>query len=292
MAGKKIPFGIGAAISLSSATSRFNKGDMVGAGLDLASGVASIVPGIGTAASFAIDGLNMARDVSHSGGLKQVGVGGVMKTLAIGGAATAGVIAANEMFNNSGNVGTQSLNNSSSGNKPNNQSQSQDNTTTTNKNSDSTSPVGSESNANSHKNNTKNNNSGVGDSAQNSAQNRVITSNNDGMNSHMNERVGSIIANGVGNVSDYTNVGGMGAGGIDKDLFERLTTAMENMNNNLGNGNNMMASSQQVSSSSNPITNIFNQTSKMQDVNVGFDVDDLIDGIVDSLGNKGNVLVP
>jgi hypothetical protein len=253
MAGKKIPFGIGAAISLSSATSRFKKGDMVGAGLDLASGVASIVPGIGTAASFAIDGLNMARDVSHSGGLKQVGVGGAMKSLAIGGAATAGVIAANEMFNNSGNVGTQSLNNSSSGNKPNNQSQSQDNTTTTNKNSDSNSSVGYESNnANPHKNNT----------------------NND-----------------VGSVSNYPNVGGMGAGGIDKDLFERLTTAMENMNNNLGNGNNMMASSQQVSSSSNPITNIFNQTSKMQDVNVGFDVDDLVDGIVGSLGNKSNVLV-
>ena len=59
---KKIPI-LGAIASLGFATSRLMKGDFVGAGLEIASGGASIFPGAGTTASLGIDALLMARDV-------------------------------------------------------------------------------------------------------------------------------------------------------------------------------------------------------------------------------------
>jgi len=63
---KKIPV-IGAVAGGIFAAARLAKGDAVGALAELASGAASIVPGIGTAASVAIDAGIMARDVSKSG---------------------------------------------------------------------------------------------------------------------------------------------------------------------------------------------------------------------------------
>lgn len=61
---KKLPFGIGLAAALAFAADRAMGGDFVGAGLEAASGAASIVPGIGTAASLGIDGLLAARDLT------------------------------------------------------------------------------------------------------------------------------------------------------------------------------------------------------------------------------------
>ena len=60
---KKIPI-IGALISFGFAVSKFRKGDFIGAGLEIASGLASFIPGVGTVASIAIDGVSMARDLS------------------------------------------------------------------------------------------------------------------------------------------------------------------------------------------------------------------------------------
>jgi len=62
---KKIPI-LGALAGIGFAISRFKQGDVLGAGLELASGVASIFPGLGTAASVAIDAGLAARDVSQS----------------------------------------------------------------------------------------------------------------------------------------------------------------------------------------------------------------------------------
>ena len=62
---KKIP-GIGLLAGLGFAASRAMDGDWLGAGGELASGAASTVPGIGTAASVAIDAAMLARDVSKS----------------------------------------------------------------------------------------------------------------------------------------------------------------------------------------------------------------------------------
>lgn len=61
MGVKKIPV-IGALAGLGFAASRAAKGDWLGAAGELASGAASIIPGVGTAASLAIDGALMARD--------------------------------------------------------------------------------------------------------------------------------------------------------------------------------------------------------------------------------------
>jgi hypothetical protein len=62
---KKIPI-IGALAGVGFAISRAAKGDYAGAALELASGAASIIPGIGTAASVAIDAGLAARDISQS----------------------------------------------------------------------------------------------------------------------------------------------------------------------------------------------------------------------------------
>lgn len=62
---KKIPI-IGALAGVGFAISRAAKGDYAGAALELASGAASTIPGIGTAASVAIDAGLAARDISQS----------------------------------------------------------------------------------------------------------------------------------------------------------------------------------------------------------------------------------
>jgi hypothetical protein len=58
---KKIPL-IGAVAGLAFAASDLLEGDTVGAGLDAASGLVSIIPGVGTAASIALDATKAARD--------------------------------------------------------------------------------------------------------------------------------------------------------------------------------------------------------------------------------------
>ena len=62
---KKIPI-IGALAGLGFAISRAASGDWVGAAGELASGVASTIPGLGTAASVAIDAGLAARDISKA----------------------------------------------------------------------------------------------------------------------------------------------------------------------------------------------------------------------------------
>jgi len=62
---KKIPFvGLGAALLF--AGQRAMAGDFTGAGLELASGAASTIPGVGTAASIAIDAATVARDIKRA----------------------------------------------------------------------------------------------------------------------------------------------------------------------------------------------------------------------------------
>jgi hypothetical protein len=63
---KKIPI-IGAIAGLGFGAMRALQGDFVGAAGEVASGVASTVPGAGTAASFAIDAGLAARDISRAG---------------------------------------------------------------------------------------------------------------------------------------------------------------------------------------------------------------------------------
>jgi len=62
MLGKKIPV-VGLGLAAIFAAQRAMEGDLLGAGLELASGAASTVPGVGTAASFGLDAALMARDV-------------------------------------------------------------------------------------------------------------------------------------------------------------------------------------------------------------------------------------
>ena len=58
---KKIPV-LGALLGLFFGISRFKKGDVVGGLMEVASGISSIVPGIGTAIGLAIDGVLLFRD--------------------------------------------------------------------------------------------------------------------------------------------------------------------------------------------------------------------------------------
>ena len=58
---KKLPF-VGLALGLGFAIDRARKGDFVGASMELGSGAASMIPGLGTAASILIDGTLMAKD--------------------------------------------------------------------------------------------------------------------------------------------------------------------------------------------------------------------------------------
>lgn len=62
---KKVPI-VGALAALGFGASRLFKGDPVGAGLEIASGISSIFPGIGTAASLGIDAALVARDMSKN----------------------------------------------------------------------------------------------------------------------------------------------------------------------------------------------------------------------------------
>ena len=62
---KKVPF-LGALAGLGYGINRAMGGDFVGATMDVASGLASIVPGFGTAASLGIDAALVARDVSKA----------------------------------------------------------------------------------------------------------------------------------------------------------------------------------------------------------------------------------
>ena len=72
--GKKIPL-IGLGLSAFFAAERAAKGDMLGAALELASGASSTIPGLGTAASVAIDAALIGRDAGvvpfAEGGLTQ-----------------------------------------------------------------------------------------------------------------------------------------------------------------------------------------------------------------------------
>jgi hypothetical protein len=61
LAGKLLP-GVGLAFGAKDAYDRYQKGDYLGAGLAGLSGVASLVPGVGTAASLGLDAANLARD--------------------------------------------------------------------------------------------------------------------------------------------------------------------------------------------------------------------------------------
>ncbi len=64
--GKKLPFGVGALIAGGLAADRALAGDLKGAGLEIASGAASIIPGVGTVSSLAIDAAIYARDVERA----------------------------------------------------------------------------------------------------------------------------------------------------------------------------------------------------------------------------------
>jgi len=74
---KKIPF-VGLVAALSFAAGRAGSGDFVGAGLEVLSGAASTLPGVGTAASVAIDAGLLARDLSRSSGGMNAEVEAVM----------------------------------------------------------------------------------------------------------------------------------------------------------------------------------------------------------------------
>lgn len=63
--GKVLP-GIGLGIALKFARDRFKEGDNLGAGAEIVSGVASLFPGLGTAASLFLDAGLVARDVALS----------------------------------------------------------------------------------------------------------------------------------------------------------------------------------------------------------------------------------
>ena len=63
---KKVPI-VGSLISIAFAVSRFKSGDYVGGGLDILSGIATMIPGIGTGVSIAIDALNAFLDFKAGG---------------------------------------------------------------------------------------------------------------------------------------------------------------------------------------------------------------------------------
>lgn len=61
IAGKALP-GAGLALGIADAYNRWKKGDVTGAAISGASGVASLMPGVGTAASLGLDAYNAMRD--------------------------------------------------------------------------------------------------------------------------------------------------------------------------------------------------------------------------------------
>jgi hypothetical protein len=75
---KGAPF-VGALISIGFAVSRFMKGDIIGGGIDVLSGIASLFPGPGTFISYALDALNAFLDYKAGGiGEKSKGKGAVI----------------------------------------------------------------------------------------------------------------------------------------------------------------------------------------------------------------------
>ena len=70
---KKVPI-LGLGLGALFAAQRAMSGDLVGAGLELASGAASTIPGAGTAASLGIDAALMARDMQNEGGYERGGI--------------------------------------------------------------------------------------------------------------------------------------------------------------------------------------------------------------------------
>ena len=71
---KRLPFFLGLGFSVPFAIGRMREGDYVGAGLELLEGLTAAIPGYGTAASYAIAGGSMARDIS-----RELGGTGVME---------------------------------------------------------------------------------------------------------------------------------------------------------------------------------------------------------------------
>ena len=72
-AGGKIMPAIGGVMSAKSAYDRASKGDYVGAGLDVVSGVASFIPGIGTAIALGADAINAMKDMKKNDEMKAIG---------------------------------------------------------------------------------------------------------------------------------------------------------------------------------------------------------------------------
>jgi peptidoglycan hydrolase-like protein with peptidoglycan-binding domain len=64
--GKALP-GVGLAFGAADAYDRAKKGDWLGAGIAGLSGVTSLVPGIGTAATLGLDAINVGRDLAKGG---------------------------------------------------------------------------------------------------------------------------------------------------------------------------------------------------------------------------------
>ena len=84
---KKVPI-VGSLISIAFAVSRFKSGDYVGGGLEILSGLAAMIPGVGTMVSIAIDALNAFLDFKaggigegkpSKGGMLMDWVGGMVK---------------------------------------------------------------------------------------------------------------------------------------------------------------------------------------------------------------------
>lgn len=65
MLGKKIPF-LGLGLGLGFAADRFSEGDILGGLGEILSGALSIIPGLGTAASFGVDALLVGRDLKKA----------------------------------------------------------------------------------------------------------------------------------------------------------------------------------------------------------------------------------
>jgi hypothetical protein len=77
---KKIPV-IGLLAGVGFGLQRMMKGDMAGAALELASGAAGTIPGIGTAASIGIDAALAAKDMGVFGSTAKPSVGGAKPTI-------------------------------------------------------------------------------------------------------------------------------------------------------------------------------------------------------------------
>ena len=84
---KKVPI-LGAVMGAAFAVDRLRKGDFLGAGLELASGVASIFPGLGTGISVGLDAALIARDVAGEGGGKKQQQNNVQSNSSQGGSRT------------------------------------------------------------------------------------------------------------------------------------------------------------------------------------------------------------